>query len=163
VPGESRIAPASKASAFRKIARVAQVLEHQHAVGSRLGEHGVRRGLEAALAHGEAAVVELEAHDLLHDLEPHEKGPHAGRVQRGPEGLQRGRRHQRGPRAIAAGAEEAEHHLAALGDEGAGAQAPLRVPDIAIVGEARVLRIFDGLDGWHGAWTIPPGAPSMHT
>ncbi len=108
-------------------------------------------------------MVELDAHDGLHDLEPHEKGPHAGRVQRGPEGLERRRRHQRGARAIAARAEEAEHQPAALGDEGAGAQAPLRVADIAEVDEARVLRIFDGLDGWHGAWTIPPGAPSMHT
>ena len=64
---------------------------------------------------------------------------------------------------MAARVEEAEHHLAALGDEGAGAQAPLGVADIAVVGEARILWIFDGLDGWHGAWTIPPGPPSMHT
>ena len=93
--------------------------------------------------------MELHAHHCLDQtLANHIDGDPCGKEHLA-EGVESGRREQRGTHAVAPRAEETAYHLAPLGDEGAVAPPALGVADLAVVREARVLGVLDSLDSRH--------------
>src|SRR6266849_1195645 len=132
------------------IARIAEAFEQDHRRAARLGEDGLRCLLGAALADGEAPVVELDADDGVDDVLTDQVGRHPRVGEGPPEGVEGGRRDEGGAGAIAADIEKPAHDLAPLRDESAAAAAPLGVTDLAVVGQARVVRVLDRLDVRHG-------------
>src|SRR5207244_3374403 len=132
------------------VARIAEAFEQDHGRAARLGEDGLRRLLGAALADGEAPVVELDADDGVDDVLTDQVGRHPRVGEDRAERVEGGRRDEGGAGAIAADIEKPAHHLAPLRDEGAAAAAALGVTDLAVVGQARVLGVLDRLDVRHG-------------
>ena len=130
------------------VVRVRDVLEHEKESRARRVDEGVRRGLGPALAHREAAAVEIEAGDLADHVvvgDEHARRRGCG-VERRAERGQCGRGGQDGARAEARPGEEQPDHLAALGDEHALANAERGVPEVSVVVEARVGGVLDHLD-----------------